>query len=104
MTKNQYVYVRSFTTTQNEVLAAAEKASGEKWTVNHIDAKKHIEEGNQKIAKHDYSGVVNLLQGITYSDELNLGDFSYAGLWNEKLGLPKEDLEEEVKKALVGGQ
>lgn len=102
LTKNQYVYVSSFTTTQLEILAAAEKITGEKWTVTDVNTKDHIKEGNEKLQKGDFSGILNLLQGVTFSVEEGLGDLTPQGLWNEKLGLPKESFEDSIKAAFAG--
>lgn len=101
LTKNQYVYIGGVQTTQNQVLAAAEKATGTKWTVKKISAKDYIEEGRAKLQKGDFSGVVNLIIGLTYGKDEQLGDFSSVGLWNDKLGVPKEGLEETVKATLA---
>ena len=96
-TKNQYVFVSGFQTSQNEILAAAEKVTGAKWTVKQVTAKDEIEVGRAKVQKGDYSGIKELIQGATFAKEQQLGDFSSQGLWNDKLGVPKEDLEETVK-------
>ncbi|KAL1792843.1 hypothetical protein ACET3X_009350 [Alternaria dauci] len=97
LTKNQYVYVSGFQTTQKEILAVAEKVTGAKWTVNKVSAKEHIEQGLAKFQSGDFSGIPYLLQGVTFAKEHQLGDLSPSGLWNEKLGVPKEGLEETIK-------
>jgi len=97
LTKNQYVYISGFQTTQKEMLAAAEKVTGTKWTVNKVNVKEHIEQGRAKLQSGDHSGIMYLIQGATFGKEQQLGDFSSLGLWNEKLGVPKEGLEETVK-------
>ncbi|KAH7392617.1 hypothetical protein BKA66DRAFT_457889 [Pyrenochaeta sp. MPI-SDFR-AT-0127] len=102
LTKNQYVYVSSFVTTQLEILAAAEKITGEKWTVTDVSTKDHIKEGQEKLQKGDFSGILNLLQGVTFSVEEDLGDLTPQGLWNEKLGLPKDNFEDSIKAAFAG--
>jgi hypothetical protein len=97
LTKNQYVYVAGFMTSQNEILAAAEKVTGAKWTVNKTTAKEEIKVGRAKVQKGDYTGIKELIQSVNFGKEDQLGDFSSQGLWNEKLGVPKEDLEETVR-------
>ncbi|KAH7090245.1 isoflavone reductase family protein [Paraphoma chrysanthemicola] len=101
-TKNQYIYVSGFQTTQKQILEVAEKVTGAKWTVNHATAKGTIEEGRAKLAKQDFSGIGNLIVGLTYGADEQLGDLSPAGLWNEKLGLKEFDIETSVKKGLEG--
>lgn len=101
LTKNQYIYISSFETTQKELLATAEKITGKKWTVNHVNSKDLLKSGGEKLAKQDFSGVVDLIQGAAYGEDA-LGDHRPAGLWNDKLGLQKEDFEESVKAGLSG--
>ncbi|KAF2712553.1 isoflavone reductase family protein-like protein CipA [Pleomassaria siparia CBS 279.74] len=99
-TKNKYIYVSSFVTSQQEILAAAEKVTGEKWTVNNVVGQELLEAGNAKLAKLDFSGVGDLLRATAFGN-FGVADFS-AKLWNDKLGLPKEDFEESVKTSLSG--
>lgn len=101
-TKNQYVFVSGFQTSQKQILEAAEKVTGAKWTVNHASTKDTIEEGRAKIAKQDFSGIGNLIVGATFGTDEQLGDLSPAGLWNDKLGLKELDFETSVKKAFEG--
>jgi hypothetical protein len=100
LTKNQYVHISGFQTSQKEILAAAEKVTGVKWTVKEVSTKDLIEAGQAKIKKGDYSGINQLILGATFAKE-QIGDFSSEGLWNDKLGLPKESLEETVKAVLA---
>lgn len=100
-TKNRYVYVSGFQTSQNEILAAAEKITGEKWTVNKISAKDQIARGNELLQKGDFSGVGPLIQAVTFGDE-QLGDLKPSGLWNEKLGLKQDSLEDSIKAGFSG--
>jgi hypothetical protein len=101
LTKNQHVYISGFQTTQKEILAAAEKITGAKWTVNKVSVKEHIEQGRAKLQSGDHSGIMYLIQGATFGKEHQLGDLSSSGLWNEKLSVPKEDLEETVKSVFT---
>jgi hypothetical protein len=101
LTKNQHVYISGFQTTQKEILAAAEKTTGAKWTVNKVNVKEHIEQGRAKLQSGDHSGIMYLIQGATFGKEHQLGDLSSSGLWNEKLSVPKEDLEEAVKSVFT---
>ncbi|KAF2829975.1 isoflavone reductase family protein [Ophiobolus disseminans] len=102
VSKNQYVFVSGFQTSQKEILEVAEKVTGEKWNVTHGSGKALIEEGQAKLQKGDFSGILNLIQGATFEAGEQLGDLSPEGLWNEKLGLPKDDLEKTIRAALEG--
>ena len=100
-TKNQYVYVSGFQTNQNEILAAAEKITGEKWAVNKTTSKDLITKGNELLQKGDFSGLGPLIQAVTFSDE-QLGDLKPSGIWNEKLSLRQESLEDSIKAGFSG--
>jgi hypothetical protein len=99
--KNQYIYLSGFNTTQNEILGLAEKITGAKWTVKHVVSKEHLANGRAKVEKGDYTGILDLLQVATFGEE-QIGLFDPAKLWNEKLGLPKDDLEKSIRAALEG--
>jgi hypothetical protein len=98
-TKNQYVFVSSFQTTQKDILAGVEKATGAKWTVNYIASKDLVAQGRQKMSRGDFSGVSDLIRAGAFG---GFGDNSKNGLWNEKLGLEKEDFDESIKAGLSG--
>ncbi|KZM18726.1 uncharacterized protein EKO05_0006568 [Ascochyta rabiei] len=100
-TKNQRVFVSEFQTTQDEILAAAEKITGEKWTVNKVAVQDHLAKGNELLAKGDFSGIGNLIQVSIY-DEQALSDLKPQGLWNEKLGLKQGSYEDTIKAAFAG--
>jgi hypothetical protein len=99
--KNQYVYLSGFDTTQNEILGLAEKITGTKWTVKHVKSKEHLANGRAKVEKGDYMGILDLLQVATFGEE-QIGLFDSAKLWNEKLGLPKDNLEKSIRAAFEG--
>lgn len=101
-TKNQHIYVSSFQTSQREILSAIENITGEKWSVNTVKTEDHIEGGRTKIQQGDFSGVISLIQGATFGEEKQLGDYSSAGLWNEKLGLEPESFEDSIRAGLAG--
>jgi hypothetical protein len=101
LTKNQYVFISSFTTTQRDILDVAEKITGEKWTVNNLNSKEMFDSGNAKIQKGDFSGAFELIKASAFG-EGELGNFDPVGLWNEKLGLPQEDFEESIRVGLSG--
>lgn len=101
LTKNQYVYVAGFQTSQKEILAIAEKVTDTKWTVKDVPSKDLVESGNAKIQQGDYSGILTLLIATTFgSDEV--GYIDPGKTWNEKLGLPKEDLESAIRAVFSG--
>ncbi|EEA19187.1 hypothetical protein TMatcc_010265 [Talaromyces marneffei ATCC 18224] len=102
LSKNQYVYVNSFTVTQNRVLAALEKAAGKKFTVSESTVEQLWADGAENVKAGQPMGILAMIAGAIYGKG-GLARFSMTkGLWNEKLDLPQEDLDECVKEYLAG--
>ena len=93
--------VSSFETSQNVLLEKAEKITGEKWTVENVSSKEWRAAGFKKLEENDHSGIFNLIQAVVLGDE-GLADHRPFGLWNDKLGLEKEDFDESVKAGFSG--
>lgn len=97
-TRNNYVYVNSFTVSQNEVLGVLEKVVGEKFEIEEAKVGELVSVGWEGLK----------LEGGWYGHEWitaalygngGVNNFSKTkGLWNERLGLPKEDLEASLKR------
>ncbi|OCK82932.1 isoflavone reductase [Lepidopterella palustris CBS 459.81] len=100
-TSNQYVYVSSFTVTQRDILSVIEKVDGEKWTVKNVESKQLIEDGNRRLKEGDFTAITDLIRAAAFGEQ-GLGDNRPSGLWNEKLGLEREELEETVRSVLGG--
>jgi hypothetical protein len=99
---NKYVYVESHTVSQNEILDGLQKLTGNAWSVKaEKNSKEVIPVELEKLNKGDYSGVAQLILSAAY-DPAAYGDFRKVsgGLWNDKLALPKEDLETSLKSVL----
>lgn len=103
-TKNRYVYIQSFNVSQNDILAALEKATGTKWQVNHVDSDERIKTGKDLLQKGDFKGVGLLIVAANFNGKVDVGsDFTKAAkLDNDLLGLPKEDLQASVDTIVNG--
>ncbi|KFA54226.1 hypothetical protein S40293_08160 [Stachybotrys chartarum IBT 40293] len=99
-TENQYVYTSSFHICQKDILEVVEKIEGKKWIVKHITSEELIAQGNKRLAEGDDMGATDLVGGGALGKEA-LGDSRPWGLWDEKLGLPKVDLEQAVRDVLL---
>ncbi|OGM41823.1 hypothetical protein ABOM_009662 [Aspergillus bombycis] len=103
-TKNQYVYVESFTVTQNDVLQALETATDEKWKVDHVDLQPLIKESTERFNNGDLAGarILNLAAGLAKFPDGPYGDWSRVpgGSWNVRLGLEKEELDQVVRSLI----
>lgn len=94
LVRNQYVYVNSFTTTQNEVVKALEKATGDKFAVSHSTVAELRKDGLQKLEAGQAAGILALIASAFYG-EGGLANYSATkGLWNDRLDVPQENLEE----------
>ena len=101
-TANQFLYIDSFTTTQNEILAELEKATGKKWKVTESTTEAAAKEGQELFSKGDFSGLLLLLKVIMLGEGYGSDFTKDAGLANEKLGLPKQGLAETVAALAAG--
>lgn len=99
-TKNQYVYISSFHLSQKDLLEAVEKVDGQKWTVKHITSEDLIAQGNKRMAEGDLMGATDLIGGAALGKQA-LGDSRPWGLWDEKLGIERGNLEQAVREALA---
>jgi hypothetical protein len=108
ITKNKYVYVNSFTTTQNTVLGFLEKHTGSKFKLQTAKGAEMAKDGIARAAKSvpgfrptgnlEYAdGVAEMIFAAIYGNG-NLNHFSETkGLFNAALGLKSESVEESVK-------
>ncbi|KAJ5981753.1 hypothetical protein N7522_013381 [Penicillium canescens] len=98
-TKNQYIFVSSFNVSKKDILNVVEKVDGQKWTVRHVTSEDVIYNGKRRLAAGDFAGIMNLTRGGAFGKRV-LGDESSHGFWNDKLGLPKEDMEQTIRDLL----
>ncbi|KAK2045658.1 NmrA-like family protein [Colletotrichum somersetense] len=102
LTRNQHVYVNSFTVTQNKVLAALEKATGDKFAVSQGSVEELWKGGAAQLEQGQPLGILAMIAGALYGKG-GLAHFSATkGLWNERLGLPQEDLDEFIGNYIRG--
>jgi uncharacterized protein YbjT (DUF2867 family) len=100
---NKYIYLASHTTTQNEIVAAAEKASGKKLEITKVDGAQRVAEGKELLAKGEFTGIRYLIAGIAFS-KINgdaLADYREYGIFNDKHGIKDISLEEDVKNLVA---
>lgn len=66
--KNRVVWISTVKTSQNDILAVAEKVTGEKWKVKNVNGKQQVAEGFEKVAKGDLRGLAPIIQSIAFLD------------------------------------
>jgi len=102
--KNKYIYLASHTTTQNEVIAATEKATGKKLEITKIDGAQRVAEGKELLAKGEFLGARYLIAGLAFS-KINgnaLADYRPLGIFNEKHGVKDISIEDDVRNLVAG--
>jgi hypothetical protein len=100
-TKNQYIYVNSFTVTQNQVLGSSERLTGDKFEVTKAIAREVSNMGLEKLklgpklVEYDHGIYADGTFEVIMTAICGYGGFNHfsmtQGLWNKKLGLPEED-------------
>ncbi|KAL4985311.1 hypothetical protein BDW68DRAFT_198911 [Aspergillus falconensis] len=101
-TANQYLYISSVETSQNEILAALEKATASSWTAQRTTTDAEVSDAASKLQNGDFSGALTLVRATAYGDIPGLGS-NYAKdtvLANELLGLGEESVEETVRRVV----
>ncbi|CAF9928737.1 MAG: hypothetical protein HETSPECPRED_006913 [Heterodermia speciosa] len=96
---NRYIFISSFSVTQNEILASLEKATGETWTKKHRSTAETRKSALQRAKDGDPNAVEENLTACHYS-EIEGMDYEDEELWNERLGLPVEDVDEVVARVI----
>jgi nucleoside-diphosphate-sugar epimerase len=96
-TRDKLLYVHSHYVTQNEVLAALEKATGKRFEVVGQSSKEGLEVAGRKMMGGDKEATEEVVsvQGIVASDWMGKEGFA-----NGVLGLEEEDLDEVVQRVV----
>ncbi|EEY15094.1 isoflavone reductase family protein [Verticillium alfalfae VaMs.102] len=99
-TKNQYVFVGEFNVSQQDILKTLEEVQGEKWSVEHLVSDDMIVSAEKRIAEGDLTAMVDITRAGAMG-ERGLGDNRPWGLWDEKLGLTRQSLEQAVRESVA---
>ncbi|KAF2815515.1 NAD(P)-binding protein [Mytilinidion resinicola] len=99
-TRNRHVFLASHTVTQNEMVTALEKLTGQSWEISNVDSALVIEGKSKEFRDGNSKAAFPLIQSSIFGKP---GFCNFTGkTWNEKLGLPKEDFEADLKDILEG--
>ncbi|KAI9931457.1 hypothetical protein ASPWEDRAFT_37741 [Aspergillus wentii DTO 134E9] len=101
-TANKLLYVRSFTVSQDALLAEVERITGKEWKVETISFEELTKDAREKLKNNDFSRVGALIQDVIF-DSATGNDWDIRGVTsNELLELPdKEDLEATLRRVLA---
>lgn len=101
--RNKFLYVSSFTVNQREMLDSVLRVTGANsndWTVIHTTAQESYQEGIKIFQSGNRSGFAQLLYSrMFFPDQAGYFE-AVRGLDNDKIGLPKENLDDFTKVAL----
>lgn len=102
--RNNFVHFSSFTVSQKDMFESVLRVTGTKasdWEQKTVDVKQWYADGVARLQKGDTTGFGQLLYGRMFFPDSPV-DFDKQGIErdNEKLGLPKEDLDEFTKLAV----
>ncbi|KAK3650987.1 hypothetical protein LTR56_006038 [Elasticomyces elasticus] len=98
--KNRRIFISDFALSQEELVQIIERVSGDKWTVKTVDSKARYTEASKKVAEGDPYAVYTQIE-IGFATGKYGGHFEEKEeLFNDVLGLPKQDKEEVVRAAL----
>ena len=100
-TRNRFVYIQNFATSQQEILDVLEKVRGEKWVIERTSAQEQFEVAGNLLKAGDETGAFYIwLRGGLFSGSVGC-EFEKEKLDNELLGLQRETLEETVRRVLA---
>lgn len=104
-TENKFIHLASYTTTHNEVLKVIEKLMGNKFEVLQLRSEEVLPQAVADAENGLNWGMGAQVQATLFDRDLDgeaRGDFRPVGIWNDRLGLPKSDLEQDLKGPLAG--
>ena len=101
-TANRFVKVLSCAPSQNELLGAYERATGEKWSVQQETTKALIERGTEKFGKGDPTWGLDLIVAQLYDEGMarSMVAESWESSDSRLLGVQEETVDQVVKKAM----
>jgi hypothetical protein len=98
--ESNYIYAAGLITSANEVLRAAERATGREWTTGNYDVEDSVNEGQKRIERgFPDAGMALLERSILYDKQLNASAAFKTQSSNDVLELSPESVEEIVDKA-----
>jgi len=100
-TANQFVYLESFTTTQNETFAVVKEATGKDFTVEHQSGQDLIDGSQAGIKAGNFFAHYGLIQAAEFIPGYGADWSSEGEKWRQILGLKKLDHEVETKRILA---
>ena len=100
-TENEYIYVKSFSANQNQLLPLVERLSGQKFTVHHCSSEERAATGMKEMQEGKQESMYKVIAATAYGP-WGIGQFgNKTDKWMKVLDLPTdEDLEAAVRASL----
>jgi hypothetical protein len=99
--KNRYIYISAFTTTQLEVLAALEKATGDKFDRRTVSTKEVVSKSYPKFVNdHDVPALFDLIRGVAFGEDELSNYKEKPKAWNKLLQLEDENVVDSVSAVI----
>lgn len=96
-TANRYVFIQSFSTSQNEILAALQRATrGQTWAVTRSNTTDLAQRGQAKLGDGNWAGIGDLLLATIFGEDRGNNFSDKEVLANEMLGLPEGKVQEAI--------
>ena len=102
-TVNRYFCVEILTVSQSDVVGSLEKAMGNPWEREHVDAEEMKRSDLEKMSKGDDSGMVSLIRYVNCVPGHGGNYAEDRGTADGVLGLPNATLDEEVRTLVSRG-
>lgn len=101
LTQNKQVFLSDFVTNSREIIESLEKQTGEKWSIEEKQSGPELKAQREKFDAGEFAATFPLLS-LSFVADVDVGyDFPKEyEVWNEKLGLPKQEMDVVVKEAI----
>lgn len=103
---NKLVYISSFCISQIDLLESIQRVESfpqSSWNIQYQDTEAKVAAGKERVKQGDMMGLADLIYGHVFKDGAGGNHEARVGISNQVLSLPKEDLDEEVKRILSNG-
>lgn len=103
-TRNEYIYISSVETTQNEILRSLQAATADKWIVKSTSTEAQVEEAQKKLGAGDFAGAYVLVRATAFGKipGLKANYVTEQKVANERLGLGGDSVDDTVRRVVEG--
>ncbi|KAJ5668267.1 uncharacterized protein N7477_006837 [Penicillium maclennaniae] len=101
-TSNQYLYVASVETTQNEIVKTLEQVTGARWTIKSTTTNEQVSAAVEKLTAGDFSGALALVPATCFGNTPGLcaNYVKEQKLANDMLGLEMESVQDTIMRVV----